>query len=63
MKKIGAQRLIIASNKPEVGISFKDVELIYTSSFEMNQQQTYPGSSFYVGWMRSTLVYNNSLSF
>ena len=27
----------------------------------MNWQQTYKGSGFYVGWMRDTLTYNNSL--
>ena len=34
---------------------------MYFKSFEMNQQQTYSGSSFYVGWMRYTLVYKNPL--
>ena len=28
----------------------------------MNRQQTYKGSSYYVGWTRGTLVYDNSLS-
>ena len=28
----------------------------------MNQQQTYRGSSFYIEWMRDTLVYDNPLS-
>ena len=43
-------------------ISFKDPELIYWRSFEMNGQQIYRGSSLYVGWMRDTLlVYDNSL--
>ena len=31
-------------------------------SFEMNRPQTYEGSSSYVGWMRSTLVYEYSLA-
>ena len=29
---------------------------------EMNKQQSYMGPSFYVGWMRGALVYDNSLS-
>ena len=28
----------------------------------MNQPQTYKGLSFYVGWMKGALIYNNSLS-
>ena len=28
----------------------------------MNWQQTYRGQSFYVGWMRGVLIYDNSLS-
>ena len=28
----------------------------------MNEQQTYRRSSFHVGWMRGTLVYNNPLT-
>ena len=28
----------------------------------MNRQQTSKGPSFYVGWMKGTLVYNNPLS-
>ena len=30
-------------------IGFKDPKLVYPRSFEMNQQQTYRGPSFYVG--------------
>ena len=44
-------------------MNFTDSELVYSKSFEMNQQQTYRGPVFLdVGWMRGTLVYNNSLS-
>jgi hypothetical protein len=42
--------------------SFKGYILACWRSFEMNQQQTYRGSSFYVGWMRGTLIYKNSIS-
>lgn len=42
-------------------INFKGL-LVYSRSFEMNRQQTYRGSSFYTGWMRDTLVYDNPLS-
>ena len=27
----------------------------------MNWQQTYRGSRFYVGWMRGTFIYDNSI--
>ena len=40
----------------DIRISFGDHELVYLRSFNMNQQQTYRASSFYVGWMRGTLV-------
>ena len=33
-------------------ISFKDPKFVHSKSFEMNQPQTYRGSSFYVGWLR-----------
>ena len=36
--------------------------VLYSSSFEMNRQQTYRGSSFHIGWMRGTLEYDTSLS-
>ena len=44
----------------DIGISFKDPELLYTRSFEMHWQQTYRESSFYVAFMRGTLVYDKS---
>ena len=37
---------------------FKESKLMWLRSFEMNQQQIYRGSSFYVGWIRGLLVYN-----
>jgi hypothetical protein len=44
------------SKEEEVGfgikISFKDLELVYLRSFEMNKQQTYKGPSVNAGWMR-----------
>ena len=46
----------------DTGSSCKDLELVYWRSFEMNWQQTYRGSSLYVGCMRGTFVYANSLS-
>lgn len=43
-------------------IGFKDLELIYSRTLEMHQQQIYKRSSFYVGWVRDTmLVYEFSL--
>ena len=45
------------------GISFKDHELVYSRSFEMDMQQTYRGSSSYVGWMRGALVYDDNSLF
>jgi len=47
--------------KFDTEISLKGL-LVYSRSFEMNQQQTYRGSSFYTGWMRDTLVYDKPLS-
>ena len=41
------------------GISIKDPELDYTNPSMMNQPQTYRASSFYVIWVRDTLVSNN----
>ena len=35
---------------------------MYSRSFEMHLQQIYRRSSFNVGWMTYTLMYNNSLS-
>ena len=43
----------------DTGISFQVSKLIYLRSFEKNRQQTYRGSSNYVGWMRGMLVYDN----
>ena len=34
---------------------------IYSKSFEMTMQHAYTKSSFNIGWMRGTLVYNTSL--
>ena len=42
--------------------SSKGSNLVYLRSSETNWPQTYRWPSIYVGWMRSTLVYNNSLS-
>ena len=39
-----------------------DLALEIERSMEMKHQQTYRGSSFYFGWMRGTLVYDDSLS-
>ena len=36
---------------------FKDPNVVYSMSFEMNQQQLI--GRFYVGWMRDILVYDN----
>ena len=47
----------------DTGTSFEHSELVSPNSFDMNWYQTYRGSGFYIGWMRGTLVYNNSLSF
>lgn len=41
----------------DIGSSYKDPKLVYSSSIEMNQQQTCRGPSFYVGW-----IYDNTLS-
>jgi hypothetical protein len=43
-----------------------ELELVYSRSFGMNRQQNYMGkgegaSVFNVGWMRVTLVYDESL--
>ena len=43
-------------------IRFKGLELVYSKPFNMNRPQTYRRSKFYVGWMRSMLVCNNTLS-
>jgi hypothetical protein len=53
--------------QPEKKVGFshpfsKDLKLVYSRSFEMNQQQTYAGSSSYVGQMRDALMYDNFLS-
>jgi hypothetical protein len=40
-------------------LSFKDLELVYSISFD---NTTYRRSSFYVGWMGGMLINNNSLS-
>ena len=42
--------------------SFKDLNLVNSTLCGLKWQRTYRGSSIYVGWMRSTLVYHNSLS-
>ena len=42
--------------------SFKDPKLVHSQSFAMNRRQIYKGSSFYDGWMRRMLVYDDSLS-
>ena len=42
--------------------NFKDPGSVYCKILEMNWPQTYRGSSYYVGWMRGTLVCNNSIS-
>ena len=36
--------------------------LTNSKSFELNRPRTYGGSSFYVGWMRGMLVWDNSPS-
>ena len=46
----------------DIGITFEDCELVYSRSSEMNRQQTYKGSGFYVGWMRGMRAYDDSLS-
>ena len=38
------------------------VTLIYWRSFETNRLQTYRGQVSNTGWMRGTLVYNDTLS-
>jgi hypothetical protein len=43
-------------------ISFKDPKLVYSMSFETNRQQTYTWSAFYIGWIRGTVIFNNSFS-
>ena len=42
-------------------INLKDIELVDSRSFDMKQQQTCRGTTFYVAWMRGMLVYNSSL--
>ena len=45
----------------DTGISFKDLELIYSRWFKMKQQKTYRRSNVYVGYMRGTFVYDDFL--
>ena len=40
-------------------LAMKTLKLVYSRSFGMNLQQTCRRSSFYVGWMRGTLVYQS----
>lgn len=46
----------------DTSISFKDAELVYSKSFEINQQQTYRESSVYAGWMNRVPVKEDSFS-
>lgn len=46
----------------DTSISFKDAELVYSKSVEMNHQQTYRESSVYAGWMNRVLVKEDSFS-
>ena len=41
----------------DIIIFFQDPKLVYLGSFEMNWQQPYWVSSFYVGWMIGMLIY------
>ena len=41
----------------DTGVGFKGFGSVCSTSFEMNQQQTYKGSSFHVGWMREVHLY------
>ena len=45
----------------DIGIRFIDLGVLYLRSIEMHRQQTYRGSSFYIGGRRGLLVYDNSL--
>ena len=49
---IGSACLLFGSQEVtsfDIGISFKDLEVAYSRSFEKNRQQTYTESSFNVG--------------